>query len=243
MNTEGKIHSIETCGTVDGPGLRTVIFLQGCPLRCIYCHNPDTWSLQDGKKSTSDEIFDEIIKYKSYMKFSGGGMTLSGGEPLMQADFALDIVDKCKKESIHTAIDTSGCIYTETTKKLIKEADLVLLDIKAADEETYKKITSHSMDALLKNISYINEIQKPVWVRHVLVPEVTTCEKHLTDLLKILKSIKPLERFELLPFHKLGEYKWETLDINYTLKETTPLSPAKIEEISSFFAKNGINVK
>lgn len=243
MNKEGKIHSIETCGTVDGPGLRTVIFLQGCPLRCIYCHNPDTWMIKDGKPTDSDTIFQEILKYRSYIKFSGGGVTLSGGEPLMQPDFCLDILNKCNAEKIHSAVDTSGCIYNEKTKMVLAKTDLVLLDIKAADDKTYKQITSQTIDTLKQTITYLNEINKPVWVRHVVVPGITTSQKHLSDMLEVLKSINNLERLELLPFHKMGEYKWENLKINYTLGQTTAPSASQISEITAFFTKNGINIQ
>lgn len=243
MKQEGKIHSIETCGTVDGPGLRTVIFLQGCPLRCIYCHNPDTWLLKDGKTESSDNIIKEVTKYRSYIKFSGGGITLSGGEPLMQPDFATDIILKCKKENIHTAIDTSGCIYNDKTKKLLKETDLILLDIKAADEETYKQITSHEIDSLKQTIAYINDINKPLWVRHVVVPGITDSDKHLNNMLKLLKSLSSLEKLELLPFHKMGEYKWENSHIKYTLDTVLPPEKTKMDKISAFFAKNGINMQ
>lgn len=149
MTTKGKIHSIETCGTVDGPGIRFVIFMQGCPLRCKYCHNPDTWKLGDGEETSVEALITQIKKYKSYMKFSGGGVTVTGGEPLLQAKFVKELLKRCKEEGMHTALDTSGYIFNDLVKEVLNYTDLVLLDIKCYNKEQYQHITGVSLDPTL----------------------------------------------------------------------------------------------
>lgn len=160
MATIGRIHSIESCGTVDGPGIRFVVFMQGCPLRCQYCHNPDTWKYSDGTEMTVDELIQEAVKYKSYMRFSGGGITITGGEPLMQLDFVTKLIAACKEEGIHTAIDTSGYIYNDKAKEVIESVDLVLLDIKHAQPEQYQFITGAKLQPTLDFLDYLGKTNK-----------------------------------------------------------------------------------
>ncbi len=241
MSTIGNIHSIESCGTVDGPGIRFVVFLQGCPLRCQYCHNPDTWKIGDGQQMTVAELMSQVVKYKSYMKFSGGGITLTGGEPLMQLDFVYDVIMACKKEGIHTAIDTSGYVFNERSKKIIDAVDLVLLDVKHAHPDQYKEITGGRLDPTLKCLEYLGSIKKPVWVRYVLVPGLSDQKDAIEDLAVILSQYDNLERIELLPFHKMGEYKWESLGIDYKLKDTEEPTKESIVEAMAILKSHNLN--
>ncbi len=229
MGIKGRIHSFETCGTVDGPGIRFVLFMQGCPLRCKYCHNPDTWKIDDGNSIDSSFIVNEIIKYRSYMNFSGGGVTITGGEPLMQPEFTLDIIKRCKKEGIHVAVDTSGFSNIEVVKKVLSEADLVLLDLKCIDEEIHKQLTGVELEPVLKTAQYLSETGKKVWIRHVLVPGITDSDEQLKKLAEYILKMKNVEKVDILPFHKMGEYKWESLGYKYELKDTPAPSTERVE--------------
>lgn len=240
MSIKGRIHSYESCGTVDGPGIRFLVFTQGCSLRCQYCHNPDTWKLKDGKEVTSDEVFNEIKKYKSYMKFSNGGVTISGGDPLLQIDFIKDILKKCKDENIHTAIDTSGYAPLDKIKEIIDYTDLFLLDIKAFDKDIFKEITGVYNDFTLKLAKYLSEINKPVWIRYVLVPGLSDNLEDINNLAKFISSLSNVEKFEILPFHKMGEYKWEELNYEYKLKNTPSPSEKLLKKVKSIFEKYNI---
>ncbi|MBC7960828.1 MAG: pyruvate formate lyase-activating protein [Vallitaleaceae bacterium] len=233
----GKVHSIETCGTVDGPGIRFVVFMQGCPLRCQFCHNPDTWNTNEGTHYTVDQIFTEVLKYKSYMKFSKGGITLTGGEPLLQLDFLLALFKKCKAEGIHTAIDTSGYVFNEGVKELLKWTDLVLLDVKNYDPKQYEFITGVSLDPTIKFLDYLKEIGKDTWIRYVLVPGLTDDLATIEDLADYLGDFNNVSKIEVLPFHKMGEYKWEALNIPYSLKDTKEPTQKLIDEVTALFSK------
>src|SRR5690554_5027135 len=169
----GKIHSLESFGTVDGPGIRFVVFMQGCPLRCLYCHNPDTWDTSQGKEYSVADLMREIRKYKTYMKSSGGGVTFTGGEPLLQAEFLSQVAKACKDENIHVAVDTSGFILNDYVKELFKYTDLVLLDIKSYDKDVYHSLTGARLEPTLKTLDYLKEQDIKVWVRYVVVPELT----------------------------------------------------------------------
>lgn len=233
----GKIHSIETCGTVDGPGIRFVIFMQGCPLRCQYCHNPDTWNINGGQPYTVNELFNEIIKYKSYMRFSNGGVTVTGGEPLLQADFITELFKKCKANGIHTAVDTSGYVFNNQVKELLALTDLVILDIKNYDEEQYKFITGVNLAPTLSFLEYLHTMSKKAWIRYVLVPGLTDNLSTIKELAIHLSDKDNIERIEVLPFHKMGEYKWETLEIDYKLKKTSEPSPELVEQVINIFSE------
>jgi pyruvate formate lyase activating enzyme len=242
MTTKGRIHSLESCGTVDGPGIRFVVFMQGCPLRCQYCHNPDTWKISDGREMEVQELVDEIIKYKSYMHFSGGGVTITGGEPLLQAPFVLELLKACKELGIHTAIDTSGYLYNDTIKEILDYTDLVLLDIKVYNMTKYKDLTGVELNPTLTFMSYLAKINKPTWVRYVLVPNLTDHEEDIEALAKFLSEFKNIEKLELLAFHKMGEYKWEELGYDYKLKNTPEPSQAQLIKAKEIFEKYQLKV-
>lgn len=238
----GKIHSIETCGTVDGPGIRFVLFMQGCPLRCKYCHNPDTWNVNGGKNLTVDEILSEILKYKSYMQFSGGGITITGGEPLMQMPFVTELLKRCKEKGIHTVLDTSGAIFTEATKELLKYVDLVLLDIKNFDPTVYQKLTGAKLDPTLQFLSYLDQRSIDVWVRYVLVPGWTDNISSIESLSVYLSNFKNISKIEILPFHKMGEYKWEELGYDYELRNVKEPSNDLVDSVIDLFKRNNPNI-
>lgn len=242
MSITGKIHSIETCGTLDGPGIRYVIFFQGCPLRCQYCHNPDTWKFDEGKEVTVDELMEEILKYKSFMKFSGGGITVSGGEPLMQCAFLEELFKRCNEEGIHTAVDTSGYIKIDNAKKVMEYTDLVLLDIKSFDAHKFKKVTGASIDPTLEFADYLSNINKPMWIRYVLVPGLTDDSHEIEELAKFLSTLRSVERIEILPFHKMGEYKWENMGYEYKLRDTKPPTKEILKRVKQIFEKYKLNI-
>ena len=234
---KGRIHSVETCGTVDGPGIRYVIFTQGCPLRCLYCHNPDCRHFQDGQEITVDELMIDIQKYRSYMDSSGGGVTISGGEPLMQPEFIQEIFRRCQEIGIHTALDTSGYVQLEVAKPVLEYVDLVLLDIKSFDRQIYQKVTGVSIEPTLNFARYLNQINKPTWIRFVLVPNLTDPVDNIRGLAQFIASLTNVERLEILPFHKMGEYKWEQLGYQYQLKDTLPPSPELVATTKEIFSQ------
>lgn len=242
MSINGRIHSIETCGTVDGPGVRFVVFTQGCPLRCQYCHNPDSWKLNDGKEITVDKLMNEIRKYKSFMKFSGGGVTISGGEPLLQPHFIKETFKKCKEEGIHTALDTSGYVDLETVKDVLEYVDLVLLDIKSYNPIVYKELTGVSNDPTIKLAKYLSEINKPIYIRYVLVPTITDNTQDIDGLAKFIKSLNNVHKIELLPFHKMGEYKWESLNYDYKLKHVDEPTSEQINLAKEIFKNYDLEI-
>jgi pyruvate formate lyase activating enzyme len=242
MSTIGRIHSIESCGTVDGPGIRFVAFLQGCPLRCQYCHNPDTWKINSGKEMSVEALMEEVVKYKSFMRFSNGGITITGGEPLLQLDFVYELIMACKAESIHTAIDTSGYVFNERAKKVIDEVDLVLLDIKHSDPDQYKVITGAKLQPTLDFLKYLGEKNKPVWVRYVLVPGLSDQPEAIEKLAIHLSQYSNIEKIEILPFHKMGEYKWEELGETYRLKDVPEPTKLAMIEAMAILKKHNLNV-
>jgi pyruvate formate lyase activating enzyme len=238
----GHIHSLESCGTVDGPGIRFVIFTQGCPLRCLYCHNPDCRHFEDGKEVTVEELITEIKKYRSYMRFSGGGVTVTGGEPLMQPQFVAEIFKQCQALGIHTALDTSGYVPLEAAKPVLEYADLVLLDIKSFKPEIYRTVTSVSVEPTLKFAQYLSEINKPTWIRFVLVPNLTDPIDNIKKLAEFVAGLHNVEVLEVLPFHQMGAYKWEQLGYEYQLQETKPPTPELIASTIHLFQSYGIKV-
>jgi pyruvate formate lyase activating enzyme len=225
----GRIHSVESCGTVDGPGLRFIIFLQGCAMRCAYCHNPDTWKVSGGIEKSVDELLEEAKGYLPYMKFSNGGVTLSGGEPLLQPDFVLEFFKKCKEAGIHTTLDSSGFVQPANLEEILEVTDLVLLDIKHIREEQHKKITGVSNKNTLKFAKLLDEKGIPVWIRHVLVPGLSTEEKDLSELGDFLATLSNVEKVEVLPYHKMGEYKWEQLGLTNKLVDVMPPKQAEVD--------------
>jgi pyruvate formate lyase activating enzyme len=240
MNSQtGRIHSIETFGTVDGPGIRFIVFTQGCPLRCLYCHNPDCRSAHDGKEVTVDYVIAEIAKCKSYLR--KGGVTVSGGEPLMQPEFTREIFKRCHQIGLHTALDTSGYCAIEVAKPVLEETDLVLLDIKSYIPELYYKVTHVSVEPTLAIAKYLSDINKPAWIRFVLVPHLTDNLTNINQLADFVATLKNVERLEVLPFHKMGEYKWEQLGLPYDLKDIPPASPELVQQTVDIFRDRGIN--
>lgn len=227
-NLKGKIHSIETFGTVDGPGIRFVVFMQGCMLKCKYCQNRDTWPTSEGSEDmTSDELVSRIEKYKSYIENSNGGVTISGGEPLLQVNFLIELFEKLKAKNYHTAIDTSGMVaLTPDIKKLLSLTDLVLLDIKHIDNEKCKELVGFSNEKELVFARYLSDNNIPIWIRQVLVPGITDDELDLLKLKEFISSLKTVQKVEVLPYHSLGKFKWEKLGFKYEL-ENTPSATIK----------------
>jgi len=233
---EGYVHSVETCGTVDGPGIRYVIFFQGCPLRCKFCHNPDTWKMYEGKKCTAKEVVDDILRYKYFIR--SGGVTISGGEPLLQADFASEILKECRKHGIHTAIDTSGAVPLSKCRHAVDEADLILLDIKSIDTFKCRELTGKGNEDALKLLDYLELKGKEVWIRHVVVPGITENYDDIEEMGKYLSRYKVISRVEILPFHKMGEYKWKELNLKYELEDTQPPEKESVEKIKNILRKH-----
>lgn len=225
-----KIHSIDTFGTVDGPGVRFVIFMQGCHLQCKYCHNRDTWDINSGKYISLNELLTDIEKYKSYI-MPNGGVTVTGGEPLLQPHFLISLFKELKKRNIHTAIDTSGMVeLTDTIKELLSLTDLVLLDIKHINSEKCKDLVGFSNEKELSFAKYLSEQDIPIWIRQVLIPGYTDNENDLLKLKEFINSLKTVERVELLPYHNLGEYKWKELNLEYKLKDIRPANSDDVEK-------------
>ena len=215
--TTGLIHSMETMGLVDGPGIRVVVFMQGCSLRCKYCHNPDTWEYGVGEKVTPEELVKKIKRYKAYFDTSNGGVTFSGGEPLRQPEFLIEALKLCKKEGILTCIDTAGSgigMYDE----ILKYTDLVLFDVKDITEEGYKNVTLVNIDESLKFIEAMKRNRTKIWLRHVVVPGLTDGEEHIRRFKEFIKEFNNVEKVELLPYHLLGVNKYEKLNIKYPLE-------------------------
>jgi len=238
MNTKGYVHSVETFGALDGPGIRYVVFLQGCPLRCQYCHNPDTWECKKGKEMYSKDVVSDILKYKNYIKT--GGVTVSGGEPLLQSDFVAEILSLCHDNGIHTCIDTSGIIPLEVCKNAVSEADLILMDIKHIDSEKCKGITGQGNENALAMIEYCQSHNKDIWIRYVLVPGLTDDEDAIERMADYLSQFSVVKRVELLPFHKMGEFKWEQLRLEYMLKNTLEPTNDSINRTMEIFAKHNL---
>ena len=235
----GNIHSIETCGTVDGPGVRFVVFLQGCPMRCKYCHNPDTWDVEVNKKLSAAEILEQ---YEGVKEFCKGGITATGGEPLVQQEFVAELFKLAKEKNIHTALDTSGIVFnpedTEKVDNVLKYTDLVMLDIKHIDDSEHKKLTGHSNKNILEFAKYLSEKNIPMWIRHVVVPGITFNEKYLADLGKFLKPLKNVQALDVLPYHDMARGKYKELGMDYPLGDTPPLTKEQAIEARNIILKN-----
>ena len=219
----GRIHSIETFGAVDGPGVRFVVFFQGCPMRCAYCHNPDTWDVNGGTEMSVDEIYKKFERNKAF--YEKGGVTASGGEPMMQIEFLTELFTRFHNEGVHTCLDTSGIMFTgenEKTDKLLAVTDLVMLDIKRFDREGHKELTGHYNDGILAFAKYLSDRNKKMWVRFVCVPVVTDADDELKEYGKFLSNLKTLEALDVLPYHTMGVKKYEALNIPYRLEGLKP---------------------
>ncbi len=227
----GRIHSTESFGTVDGPGIRFVIFMQGCTLKCKYCHNRDTWEVNSGNLVSIEELIKEIKNYKAYIDNSGGGVTVSGGEPLIQAEFVTELFKQLKQLGIHTALDTAGSLpLSNSIKELLKYTDLVLLDIKHINDEKSKQLTGFSNKNNLEFAKYLSNINIPVWIRQVLVPGYTDDEFDLQKLKEFINGLSNVKKVELLPYHNLGKFKWKELNDKYELENVIPPSQKDIEK-------------
>ena len=215
---KGRIHSFESLGAVDGPGIRYVVFMQGCHLKCKYCQNRDTWDTKGGQEYECEEVFEKILRYENYIK-PNGGVTISGGEPLLQVDFLIELFEKLKQRGISTCIDTSGTVViNDKVKKLISLTDLFLVDIKCINDEVCKDLTGVSNKLELEFLKYLSDNNKRIWIRQVLVPNYTDDENDLKELSNFLKTLKGVEKFEILKYHDLGKFKWENLKLKYPLE-------------------------
>lgn len=237
----GHIHSTESFGAADGPGVRFIIFMQGCHMRCRYCHNPDTWKMDGGDEVTADEILKRALRFKPYWG-KDGGITISGGEPLLQIDFVIELFKKAKELGINTCIDTAGNPFTKEEpffskfEELMKYTDLLLLDLKEINPARHKDLTGFDNSNIIEMAKYLSEINKPVWIRHVLVPEHSDFDEDLDALGDFIDILSNVDRVEILPYHTLGKFKWENLGIPYTLESISPPSAERIEN-----AKNRIH--
>ncbi|WP_148551417.1 pyruvate formate-lyase-activating protein [Paraclostridium bifermentans] len=237
---KGRVHSIETFGTVDGPGIRFILFMQGCPLRCKYCHNRDTWDVKGGTEYTTDEIIEQVKKYSSYMKFSGGGLTVSGGEATLQPEFLKDLFKKAQENEIHTCLDTSGFVNIDVIDPVLDYTNLVLLDLKHMVPEKCKDLVGVSIDKTLEFAKHLSDRNIPVWIRHVLVPGITDDRENLELMGKFISTLKNVDRVELLPYHTLGVHKWENMGFEYELKNVPDATNEDIEKASKILAEFGI---
>ena len=214
----GRLHSIETFGTVDGPGIRVVLFFQGCPMRCQYCHNRDTWDTAGGREWTLEDLKQFVLRFKPYMDTSGGGVTATGGDPVLQHRFITRLFTQLKEEGVHTALDTSGFCRYEDVKPLIDVTDLVILDIKAVEPGLHMRLAGQNNAMILRFADKLRELNKPVWLRHVLVPGLTDSEDELLAFRRIALSMPGAQRVELLPYHTMGRFKWEEMGLTYPLE-------------------------
>ena len=230
----GHIHSTESFGAADGPGVRFIVFMQGCHMRCRYCHNPDTWKMDGGDEVTADEILKRALRFKPYWG-KDGGITISGGEPLLQIDFVIELFKKAKELGINTCIDTAGNPFTKEEpffskfEELMKYTDLLLLDLKEINPARHKDLTGFDNSNISEMAKYLSEINKPVWIRHVLVPEHSDFDEDLDALGDFIDTLSNVDRVEILPYHTLGKFKWENLGIPYTLESISPPSAERIE--------------
>lgn len=221
----GYVHSIESCGTVDGPGLRYVIFLQGCPMRCQYCHNPDTWAFGEARQMTVPEVLSGFYSNRSFYK--SGGVTVTGGEPLMQMDFLIGLFRDLKKHHVHTCIDTSGILFNESNtvfmkqlEKLLSLTDLILLDIKHMNDDRHKSLTGHSNKQVLAFAHYLDKKGVPIWIRHVVVPGINFYQEYLEQLGVFMSTLHNVKALDILPYHSMGREKYERLHMEYPLPDT-----------------------
>ncbi|MCI3928866.1 pyruvate formate-lyase-activating protein [Streptomyces sp. AN091965] len=235
----GRVHSWDLSTGVDGPGTRFVLFVSGCPLRCLYCANPDTWHMRDGRPVTVDETMAEIDRYRSVLTTAGGGVTLTGGEPLLQPAFTASVLRRCKEAGLHTALDTSGFLGARADDSLLADTDLVLLDIKSFDAAVYRKLTGGELAPTLTFATRLNRLGVPMWIRYVLVPGWTDDTACVDGLGAFLAGLDNVDRVDVLPFHKLGAHKYEALGIPFPLRDTAGPAPAVVERVRAQFRAHG----
>ena len=235
---KGSIDSVETMGLVDGPGIRYVVFLQGCKLRCLFCHNPETWKMEEKNMTTAEELIDKIKRYKNYFG-KEGGVTFSGGDPLCQPEFLLECLKQCKQEGIHTCLDTSGVgCNKELYPEILSYTDLVILDIKAVTPEAYKKMTGYPMKDFSEFLELCQKLEKKLWLRQVIVPGINDTEEYILELKKYIKNIKNVERVELLPYHLYGVEKYKKLGISYRLDGVPAMKKEDLDKLNQILQES-----
>lgn len=238
----GSLHSWELVTAVDGPGTRMTAFLAGCPLRCLYCHNPDTLRMQDGRQVTAGELLDRVRRYVPVFTATGGGLTVSGGEPLMQPAFLARLLRGAKELGVHTTIDTSGFLGAHASDALLDDVDLVLLDVKSGDPDTYRRVTGRDLAPTLAFGRRLSERGTPVWIRYVLVPGLTDAHDNVERVAEYVATLRTVQRVEVLPFHQMGRDKWDRLGLDYRLEDTRPPEPELIDRVREQFRSKGLTV-
>ncbi|MFD6322547.1 pyruvate formate-lyase-activating protein [Streptomyces sp. NPDC058442] len=236
----GRIHSWDLSTGVDGPGTRFVLFVSGCPLRCLYCANPDTWHMRDGKPATVDEVMAEIEKYRAFVTTAGGGVTLTGGEALLQPAFTAAVFRRCKELGLHTALDTSGFLGARATDGLLADTDLVLLDIKSFDTTTYRKLTCGELAPTLDFATRLDRLGNRMWIRYVLVPGWTDAPEAIDGLAAFLAGLGSVERVDILPFHRLGAHKYDALGVPFPLRNTPVPDVTLVDRVRGQFRQRGL---
>lgn len=237
----GFIHSEETGSSVDGPGVRVVFWTTGCEFRCLYCHNPDTWKLKHGSLVCVDDVLTELKKYDAFLKLAGGGLTISGGEPLVQAPFVMNVMRGAKEMGVHTCLDTNGFLGEKLSDEDLQQIDLVLLDIKSWDPATHLRVTSKPVDAVLAFAQRLAAKKRPTWLRFVLVPGLTDDTANIEGIAKFAATLGNIERVDVLPFHQLGKFKWESLGMRYELADTASPNNESIDLARNIFRHHGLN--
>ncbi|ADN76753.1 pyruvate formate-lyase activating enzyme [Ferrimonas balearica DSM 9799] len=243
MGVIGRVHSWETCGTVDGPGIRFIAFLQGCLMRCQYCHNRDTWDLEGGKEVTVPQLMEQLVSYRHFFEASGGGVTASGGEAVLQMDFVKEWFTACKAEGIHTCLDTNGLIrkYTPVVDEMLDVTDLVMLDIKQMDDSIHQNLVGVSNKRPLEFAQHLAKRGQKTWIRYVIVPGFTDDDASAEKLAEFLAPMKNVEKVEMLPYHELGKHKWEALGETYPLDGVKPPPKETMERLKAIFVAHGLN--
>jgi pyruvate formate lyase activating enzyme len=237
----GFVHSEQTGSAVDGPGLRTVFWLAGCALRCLYCQNPDTWKLDAGRRVSVEELITEVRKYARFTHAAGGGITLSGGEPLVQQAFCLELFRQAHELGVHTALDTNGFLGHRLADEDLEHIDLVLLDLKSFDSVTHLRVTGQRPEPVLRFARRLSDLERPTWVRFVLVPGVTDDPDNVGGLARFCASLSNVQRVEVLPFHQLGRHKWQALGVPYALDAVLPPTHAELETVRRAFRREGLS--
>lgn len=233
---KGYVHSLQSLGTVDGPGVRSVVFLAGCPLRCVYCHNPDTWAREESQLTDAASLAARLVRFYSFIK--KGGVTFSGGEPLLQAEFVTEVTTLLHKEGLHVAVDTCGAPLTPAAERLMEAADLFLLDIKMTTEEDYKRYTGGSLVQTLAFLDRLEALQKDTWIRHVVVPGINDSEEDILRLADLIKGYSCIKKVELLPFKNLCLEKYKSLSIPFPLEGTPPMRADKLEKLEQILKRS-----
>ncbi|MDQ0913418.1 pyruvate formate lyase activating enzyme [Streptomyces canus] len=243
VTVNGRIHSWDLSTGVDGPGTRFVLFLSGCPLRCLYCANPDTWHLRDGREATVDEVMAEIEKYRAFVVTAGGGVTVTGGEPLLQSAFTGELLRRCKESGLHTALDTSGFLGARATDELLADTDLVLLDIKSFDITAYRHLTGGELGPTLNFATRLDLLAVKMWVRYVLVPGWTDDPDAIDGLAGFVAGLGSVDRVDVLPFHKLGAAKYEALGVPFPLRDTPSPTRDSVDRVREQFRAHGLTAR